>query len=142
MVDTPRTSFMAYNVMDEKKNMLVAMPFSFDECSCSATRLDPACNKYYVGMHYGEVCKQLGFTPNDQIYLSGVVPALLKVVYPWEDYNAIPALTEASYGSKDDHDLVSNPFSWVDHTHPIVYVPVHKFTSARVGFQACTFYLK
>jgi hypothetical protein len=139
--DPPPNSFVAYNAMDEGKWMRVAMPFTFAECKCTAQRLDPACNKYYVGIHYAAMCRHLGIPPNDQIYLSGVVPSPLKVVYPWQDYDACPGETEASYGAKGDHDLVLHPFSWVDHTNPIVYVPVHKSTSERVGFQGCTFYL-
>ena len=142
MDDTPRDSFVAYNSMDVEKCMRVAMPFTFEACTCSTTHLDPTCNQYYAGIRYARLCRQLGIPPNNQIYLSGVVPSQLQVMYPWQDYDGSTAHTEASYGAKEDHDLALNPFSWVDHTNPIVYVPVHKCTSARVGFQGCSYYLK
>ena len=134
-------SFVAYNALDDTSSMRCIMPFSFAECTCTRTQLDPGCNKYYVGIPYGDLCRNLKIQPNGELYLSGVVPAPLQVVYPWQEYEAPPGDDESTFGSKADHDLAENPFAWVDHTNPIVYVPVHKCTTPRVGFQGVTFYL-
>ena len=107
-----------------------------EPCRCSKSALRDGCNAKWGVMDYGPLCRALGFDPwlpllfeNSDYYFP--------ILYPWDEYPpgvaAPPGRPESAFGVRSDYDTKENHFGWVDHTHAVVAIPMHRYYPLSIG---------
>ena len=119
-------------------------------CRCSTVALADGCFGKYLVLDYGTFCRALDFDP----WLPVMFDSKDYYVHPWEKYTGeynfeiwypwehtapwVPhpgsAPPESSFGDRNDYDTAENHFGWVDHTNPIIAIPMHRCYPIRSPF--------
>ena len=121
-------------------------------CSCSTVARADGCDGKYLVLDYGTFCRALDFDPwlpimfdSSEYYAhpwekyTGEYD--LEIMYPWQPFPLGPwkeypgiARPESSFGDRNDYDTVENHFGWVDHTKPVIAIPMHRCYPMKPGF--------
>ena len=120
-------------------------------CSCSTVALADGCDGKYLVLDYGTFCRALDFDPwlpimfdSSEYYVHPWEKYTgeynLDIMYPWQPFPLGPwkeypgiARPESSFGDRNDYDTVENHFGWVDHTNPVIAIPMHRYYTESPG---------
>ena len=121
-------------------------------CRCSTVAHADGCFGKYLVLDYGTFCRALDFDPWLPVLFDSsdyyVHPwekytgeYSFEIMYPWEPFPPAPwkqypgmARPESSFGDRNDYDTAENHFGWVDHTNPIIAIPMHRCYPTKPGF--------
>ena len=109
-----------------------------EACRCSESSHHDGCGGKWMMLDYATFCRALDLDPWLPVLFRSIFTDLyIPVVYPWQQWpdgvEAPPGRPESSFGVRSDYDTAENHFGWVDHTSPVIAIPMHRFYTKSPG---------
>ena len=107
-----------------------------EACRCSESSPRDGCDGKWLMLPYATLCRALDFDPWLPV-LFRYDDNYFRVVYPWQRWPpgllSPPGRPESSFGVRSDYDTAENHFGWVDHTSPVIAIPMHRYYTESPG---------
>ena len=111
-----------------------------EACRCSESNpRDDCCGKWLM-LDYATFFRALDFNPwlpEPAFHPFYTRHPSIRVLYPWHGYppdvEEPPREPESSFGVRSDYDTYENHFGWVDHTSPVIAIPMHRCYTESPG---------
>jgi len=111
-----------------------------EACRCSESNPRDGCGGKWLMLDYATFFRALDFDPwGLGVSFVSDFPRhhRIRVVYPWHRYppgvEEPPREPESSFGVRSDYDTAENHFGWVDHTSPVIAIPMHRCYTESPG---------